>query len=134
MILFCDTTGVDVSLLALVTKQGRVLRTRSIRRNDRIGDQVFRAITKFFKKDKPEAIIVVVGPGRFSGIRHGIALANTLAFAWGIQVAGVVNPNNISARALAREGIELLRRHPTSFVLPAYGQEPTITLPKKKRK
>lgn len=124
MILFLDTTTDDYCI-ALCSDTGQFLLRKVLQRAERIGDKVFRATRNFLKKKKPTRIIVVVGPGRFSGIRHSLSIANTLAFAWSIPLIGVEKRSDEDMRHLLKRA---LRQKPSSFLLPHYGQEPTITL------
>ena len=86
----------------------------------------------------PEAVVVAMNaPGAtardvsWSGVRAGVALANALAFAWGIPVGAIaVNgdepPEAIAA--LARESAG--RAEPGIWVTARYSGEPNITKPK----
>lgn len=129
MILFLDTTD-DVYSLALATREGRVLRTKKITRNARIGDAVFRVIRTWAGKKRFSNIVVVTGPGRFSGIRHGVTIANTLGFAWDISVIGVEKRDKENLKMLVRRGAQQLQtqKNFSTLVIPAYGKEPNITL------
>ena len=127
MILFLDTTT-DTYALALATRAGKILRIKKIVRDERIGDKLFTAITGFLKTKKLAGIIAVTGPGRFSGIRQSIAIANTLAFAWGVPLAGVEKNEGDTVDILLERGICQFATASASYLLPAYGMEPTITL------
>lgn len=130
MILFLDTTT-DAYALALCTQEGRFLRRKVLMRNDRIGDAVFRTVTMFLKKKKITLIVAVLGPGRFSGIRHGIVIANTLSFAWDIPLRGIEKNDRETPRQLLNRALQ--QKNSSLLLVPRYGQEPTITLPKKKK-
>ncbi len=124
MILFFDTTT-DQYLLALCSDGGHFLRRKVLSRDERIGDRVFRVINDFLKKKNPAMIIAVIGPGRFSGIRHGVSIANALAFAWGIPLLGVEKKSSEDMKHLLQRA---LRQKSSSLLLPRYGQEPSITI------
>ena len=51
-----------------------------------------------------ERIVVDVGPGRYTGMRVGIASAKTLAFALGVPVAPITSLELIGAAAPAHDG------------------------------
>lgn len=71
-------------------------------------------------------IVVYKGPGSFTGLRIGIAVANAMAYALGVPVAGVNGGN------WQKGGVELLKgSQKNNVVLPEYGAEANITLPKK---
>lgn len=78
-----------------------------------------------------EGIIVVTGPGHFSCLRTGIAIANTIGFALDIPVVGIEADDQMADKELFERGIKLLaRKKKFTSVAPAYGKEPTITKPK----
>ncbi len=63
------------------------------------------AIASLLGDDHPDAILVVIGPGAYAGIRVGIATAEGLSLARGIPVYGI---GTLEAAALAaglRDGI-----------------------------
>lgn len=50
---------------------------------------------------RPQAIIVDIGPGSYTGIRIGIAAARALGLAWGVPVHGVSALALVAAQAFA---------------------------------
>lgn len=50
---------------------------------------------------RPQAIIVDIGPGSYTGIRIGIAAARALGLAWGVPVQGVSALALVAAQAFA---------------------------------
>lgn len=49
----------------------------------------------------PDAVLVDIGPGSFTGIRIGIAAARALGLAWGVPVRGFSGAALVAARAFA---------------------------------
>ncbi|MBL7053757.1 hypothetical protein ISS06_00955 [Patescibacteria group bacterium] len=95
-----------------------------------------------------QGIVVVNGPGSFSGIRVALAIANTLSWTLNIPAIGVSLPpyphsSHLGAQLPSNEirqinvdlfekGIaKFLKTKPLKQVLPFYGKEPNITKPKK---
>ena len=49
--------------------------------------------------ERPDAVVVGEGPGPFTGLRVGLATADTLAFAWGVPVYGVCSLDGLAHQA-----------------------------------
>jgi tRNA threonylcarbamoyladenosine biosynthesis protein TsaB len=80
------------------------------------------------KADWPDVTGVVVykGPGSFTGLRIGITVANALAYGREVPVIGELGEDWLQA------GIERAQKGENDrIVLPHYGAEANITLPKK---
>lgn len=71
-------------------------------------------------------IVVFRGPGSFTGLRIGITVCNTLAYANAIPIVGELG-EDWQTRGLLR----LKKGENDHIVLPEYGSEPHITQPKK---
>lgn len=57
-------------------------------------------------RGKADRILVSLGPGSFTGVRIGIAVAGSLAVAWGSDVRGYPTLSLVAAVACAKSGIE----------------------------
>ncbi len=69
---------------------------------------------------------VFKGPGSFTGLRIGITVLNTVSYAEKIQIVGEVG-DDWQLKAIQR----LLAGESDQVVLPEYGGEANITLPRK---
>lgn len=73
-----------------------------------------------------QGVIVFKGPGSFTGLRIGITVANTLAESYKIPIVGTMGEN------WQKDGVsKLIKDNNDKIVLPEYGAEAHITLPKK---
>ena len=71
-------------------------------------------------------IVVLAGPGSFTGLRIGISVVNALAYANGAPIVGTMKDTWIE------DGIKLLLEGKNQGqVVPEYGSSPHITQPKK---
>lgn len=52
---------------------------------------------------RPQAIVVDIGPGSFTGIRVGLAAARALGLAWGVPVTGVTAGTLVAAAGFAED-------------------------------
>ena len=71
-------------------------------------------------------LVVFKGPGSFTGLRIGVTVMNTLAYARGIPIVGEVG-EQWKTKGLAR----LARGESDQIVLPEYGADANITQPRK---
>lgn len=70
-----------------------------------------------------EGVAVFSGPGSFTGLRIGVTVANTIAYARSVPIAGC-GGEKWQAECLAR----LASGESDGIVLPVYGAEPNITV------
>lgn len=102
---------------------------------EQIGNQLSRELLARIEKrleankaglEDITGIIAYKGPGSFTGLRMGLTVANTLAYAQQIPVVGATGETWLT------EGIsELKDAGSGDFVMPEYGGEANITQPRK---
>ncbi len=134
MLLFLNTSS-GIAYLSL-TKDSKLVAEHSWESKFRHSEELLPTLEKFLKKSKVKlnnlrGIIVVSGPGSFTGLRVGITTANTLAFILGIPVMGIKSsePKALSPELLKNK---LKKAKVGEFIVPFYGQEPKITLKRTK--
>ena len=76
--------------------------------------------------DDLSGLIVHRGPGSFTGLRIGVTVANTIAYAQQLPVVGTTGDNWVA------DGVKQLKSAPPGGqVVPEYGAEPNISKPRK---
>ncbi|GEM_PF-1048842 len=79
-----------------------------------------------------KAIAVVVGPGAFTSSRVSTVIANSIAFAAGIPVIALENPQRLPLSSLVSLSIQAIPPtndggNPQSFAQPVYNRPPNST-------
>ncbi len=79
-------------------------------------------------------VVVLSGPGQFSFLRSGIIIANTFAWVLNIPIVDVYGDEFSSEREFIDLGLKKISKAKKKFlpIVPGYGKEPNITIPKKK--
>lgn len=128
-ILFIDTSQPDKGVVIL-TAGGRRIKKDILSSGD-LSARLVPGIGRLLKQNGLRAkdlkkIEVVKGPGSFTSLRVGVAVANALGYALSLPVEGisksiVTGKSRLTASAFrSKKPID-----------PCYGQEPNITKPKK---
>lgn len=52
-------------------------------------ERILPAVEQVLQEERPDAIVCVNGPGRFTSTRIGVAVANALSMAWRIPAIGI---------------------------------------------
>jgi tRNA A37 threonylcarbamoyladenosine modification protein TsaB len=129
MILFIDTASFEEVRFALVGKQ---IKERSYALPHSKPSETIKLLAKFLGKTKLEGvekIYVVSGPGSFSGIRVGLAIAQAFAFAKQVPAYALTKEQIPQSLAKLTE-LKKLKKVTASFD-PEYGAAPNITMSKK---
>lgn len=85
-----------------------------------------------FKLDDLKGVTVVTGPGSFTGIRIGLVVANALVYLLKIPALGVRADEFETTKDLIKLAQKKLSKMKgRQFVLPFYGKEPNITVPRR---
>ncbi|PLS80606.1 tRNA (adenosine(37)-N6)-threonylcarbamoyltransferase complex dimerization subunit type 1 TsaB [Candidatus Saccharibacteria bacterium] len=130
MILALKTDN-PMARVVLLTIDGAIVAEREWHAHRTLAKDLPRVISELLQQLQQdwtavEAVILFRGPGSFTGLRIGAAVANTIAYAQQIPVIG------IECEDWLRQGIERLSAGENDrLVLPAYGREANITQPKK---
>lgn len=132
MILYLDLRRDEVTLAAVDDKGAKWL---AVPGDNMIGQALAKAKRPFgLLRKKPACVVVAMNAPdavrnvSWSGVRQGVATANSLAFAWGVPVTAVRVCGDEPREALA----EMVRKaaigaQPGEWVSAVYSGEPTIT-------
>ena len=117
--------------LGLYTPEGQEVEYFTWEANRELSKTILTEIKNLLgrhEKDFPTltGLVVFEGPGSFTGLRIGITVANTMAYSLEKPIVGVMG-NNWQQAGIAR----LKQGENDRIVLPHYGAEAHITLPKK---
>jgi len=111
----------------LPLKKSRVIYSKTWDSNRDEAEKLIPAISEALKKGRPDLILVIKGPGAFTGLRIGVTVANTLAFALNIPVSGITTYDFL--RAHIPESL----KEKTALLLKAGGRFAAVLLPKDKK-
>lgn len=100
-------------------------------------NNVLDSIEKFLKKEKIkpanlEGILCVKGPGKFSSVRMGVAVANTLSWFLNIPIAEIVKDEIPKEEKMFWNFLKkkIQSQKMQHIIEPLYGGEPNITIKK----
>ncbi len=133
MILFLDTSDFNGLRFGLIDPKGKMpirANTHQVAYNENYKTAEF--LQKFLRQYKTTPkdltkIIVCSGPGSFTGIRVGVALAQALGFALNIPVMA------IKKSQVPQDLTKLSKLHRSKSIILNYGHKPNITKAKKRK-
>lgn len=136
MILFINNLRISQLNVGLFEKGNFYWLKKSIsqKKNEKILLTINKILDKNNKTIKDlKGILVVNGPGSFSGIRVALSVANTLAWALNIPAIGIPLEKK-GDQELFEKGLKKLKKEDNQksfgIVKPFYGKKPNITKPK----
>ena len=84
MILFIDTHLNDVAII--LYNDGKIIEKKIVSNVRQQSTIIMPTLVEILKDRKPSSIIVVNGPGSFTGVRLGVTIAKTLAYTLNIPI------------------------------------------------
>jgi len=136
-IILLINTSKEKQLDVFLLTKSKIIGQASLKGNFKVSDRLLGLVDKILKKKKIKfdqliGIMVVSGPGPFTSIRIGVAIANTLAFALKIPIVDIVIKNKTNNLQLIKTGWQKLKKAKIGkYCRPFYNQEPNITIAKK---
>ncbi|HNZ73675.1 MAG TPA: tRNA (adenosine(37)-N6)-threonylcarbamoyltransferase complex dimerization subunit type 1 TsaB [bacterium] len=131
MVLIIDSSG-DNRLKIILARSGDNFKIKQITIDNRATDQLLRELDVFLRQNgvklgQLRGLAAVIGPGGFTNLRIGIAVANALAYARKLPIVGLTATEFNYDAELVRKTISRLKRRKKFIpLLPAYGREPNI--------
>ena len=121
-------TDSDPTEFYIIDKQGKISKQKKWHSERSLAKNLLAELDKILNGNfnKLSGLIVFSGPGSFTGLRIGITVMNTIAYAQNIPIIGTSGENWI------KEGIKRLNsKDNDKIVIPNYGADVNITKPKK---
>jgi len=124
-------TDSPLAILCLLDADGKVLQQEQWQADRQLAKELLGKLEALLQTQQTSwndvrGLIVYRGPGSFTGLRIGITVMNTIAYAQSIPIVGVMGEN------WREEGVQRLAAGENDkVVLPEYGAEARITKPRK---
>lgn len=137
MILIINTAPQDHLTVILAQKKDS-FKAKTVKGQFRQAEKLLPAIDAMLKKngatmEKLRGIGVVVGPGGFTSVRIGVAIANAFGYSLNLPIVGLKLSDFSDDKELVAKVFEKIKTtKPAKLVLPYYDREPNITMPKGK--
>lgn len=135
MILIINTAPQDHMTVILAQKKDS-FKAKTISGQFRQAEKLLPTIDAICKKqgvdfNKLRGLGVVVGPGGFTSVRIGVAVANAFAYSLSLPIIGLKLSDFSDDKDLVAKVFEKIKAvKPAKLVLPFYDREPNITMPK----
>lgn len=132
MTLFINTASYDEIIIALISKEGKKIKTKKFKAARQQAEKLLPAAHKLLEsqnkklKDLTKIQVVVTG-GSFTSLRIGVVTANALAYALNISVEAVSADGDILKNQAAKKFATY------NIVTPQYDREPNIGVKKEKK-
>jgi len=137
MILILDTSNIEYIYLGLGYKS-KIKYEKKVKAKFEQEEKLLISLKDFLSANKLkitdlDGLIVVSGPGSFSALRIGLAVANAIAWSFNKRIAGFRRDEFKNYQELLIKGKESLSESKNfRLVLPEYGTEPNINIKKEK--
>lgn len=128
--LFIDTSQFDTAKLGVFLHDKEIAKVE-FKSQRRLSELMIPNLDRLFNRSRIspsdlKGIVVIIGPGSFSGLRTGTAIANALSFAFKAPLFGVkVRQGGYNIAKITRKSYK------KAILRPYYGEKPNITKPKK---
>ena len=137
MILIINTAPQDHMTVILAQKKDS-FKAKTVSGQFRQAEKLLPAIDAILKKngatlEKLRGLGVVTGPGGFTSVRIGVAVANAFAYSLNLPLVGLKLSDFSDDKELVAKVFDQLKTaKPAKLALPFYDREPNITMPKNK--
>jgi tRNA threonylcarbamoyl adenosine modification protein YeaZ len=132
MTLFINTASYDEIVIALISEDGKKIKTKKFKAARQQAEKLLPAVDKLLEsqnkklKDITKVQVVVTG-GSFTSLRIGVVTANALAYALKISVEAVSADGDVLKNQAAKKFATY------NIVTPQYDREPNIGVKKEKK-
>lgn len=112
--LYINTCGIDI--IIKLFKKNRIIREERVNGQKNNSQFIMPTIKKVLLDDMPDAILVVIGPGSFTGVRLGVTIAKTFAYVKNIPIRTVTTLEELSVSTRGQEKIVSIKENNGYFV------------------
>ena len=116
-----DTTGPEGEVALFVKDKGRAIRRSTLGHAEWVLPAIYKLLKRSNKSLKDASdIVVLTGPGSFTGTRVGVTIANTLSWALNIPVFGITNDQASGIKEAVSKVRKDQKAHYPRFARPKY--------------